>query len=278
MVSDQSAVVAGHPAQRLWRRAAGSPGVILVFGGNGQLGQDLMRAAASRAITMRTLSRGDADIADNAAVTAALSHWNPSLVVNAAAHTKVDLAETDPEATRRDNEVGPGVLASACAKAGVAMVHISTDYVFDGTKEGVYLEGDPVCPINVNGRTKAAGENEVRRVLKRHLIVRTAWVYSEFDHNFLKTVLRLAAIRDELRIVADQYGSPAATRRAVRVHTAPRFVIGTNGVLSVHKPTSLPSGDRKMGRKSSSGLCSSARYGKHLTAACRISQQRSRVV
>ena len=131
--------------------------MILVFGGNGQLGQELMRVAASRAIPMRTLSRTDADIADSAAIAAALSHWKPNLVVNAAAYTKVDLAETNIEAARRDNEVGPAVLASACAEAGVPMVHISTDYVFDGTKEGAYLESDPVCPINAYGRTKAAG-------------------------------------------------------------------------------------------------------------------------
>jgi len=191
--------------------------VILVFGGNGQLGQDLMRAAASRAIALRTLSRADADIADSVAVAAALSHWKPNLVVNAAAYTKVDLAESHVEDARRDNEVGPAVLASACAIAGVPMVHISTDYVFDGTKEGAYLESDPVCPINVYGRTKTAGEDAVRRMLKRHVIVRTAWVYSEFGHNFLKTILRLAATRDELRIVADQHGSPTSARELAEV-------------------------------------------------------------
>src|SRR5208282_1972330 len=157
------------------------------------------------------------DIADSVAVAAALSHWKPNLVVNAAAYTKVDLAESHVEDARRDNEVGPAVLASACAIAGVPMVHISTDYVFDGTKEGAYLESDPVCPINVYGRTKTAGEDAVRRMLKRHVIVRTAWVYSEFGHNFLKTVLRLVATRDELRIVADQHGSPTSARELAEV-------------------------------------------------------------
>ena len=184
--------------------------MILVFGGNGQLGQELVREAASRAISLRRLSRAEADITDSAAVTAALSHGKPNLVVNAAAYTKVDLAETNVEDARLDNEVGPAVLATACAVAGVPMVHISTDYVFDGTKESAYLESDPVCPINVYGRTKAAGEDAVRRILKRHIIVRTAWLYSEFGHNFLKTILRLAATRDELRIVADQHGSPTS--------------------------------------------------------------------
>jgi dTDP-4-dehydrorhamnose reductase len=184
--------------------------VILVFGGNGQLGQDLVRAAASRAIPMRALSRADADIADGAAVAAALSRWKPALVVNAAAYTKVDLAETNIEAARRDNEVGPAVIAGACASANIPMVHISTDYVFDGTKQGAYLEGDPVCPISVYGRTKAAGEDAIRRTLQHHVILRTAWVYSEFGSNFLKTILRLADSRDEMRIVADQRGSPTS--------------------------------------------------------------------
>jgi len=186
--------------------------VILVFGGNGQLGQELMRAAASRAISMRTLSRADADVTDSAAVKAALSQCKPDLVVNAAAYTKVDLAETNVEDARRDNEVGPAILAGACAVAGVPVVHVSTDYVFDGTTAGAYLESDPICPINVYGRTKAAGEDAVRHMLKRHVIVRTAWLYSEFGHNFLKTILRLAATRDELRIVADQHGSPTSAR------------------------------------------------------------------
>jgi dTDP-4-dehydrorhamnose reductase len=184
--------------------------VIVVFGGNGQLGQELSRAAASRAIALHALSHGDADIADGAAVAATLAHWKPTVVVNAAAYTKVDLAESNLEDARRGNEIGPAILAEACAVADMPLVHVSTDYVFDGSKEGAYRESDPVCPISVYGRTKAAGEEAVRRILKRHVILRTAWVYSEFGHNFLKTILRLAATRDELRIVSDQKGSPTS--------------------------------------------------------------------
>jgi dTDP-4-dehydrorhamnose reductase len=184
--------------------------VILVFGGNGQLGRELTRAAAVRAAALRTLSHTEADIADASAVATALALWKPKLVVNAAAYTKVDLAETEFEEARRGNEIGPGVLAAACAGAGVPMVHVSTDYVFDGSKDGAYRESDPVCPISAYGRSKAAGEDAVRRHLNDHVILRTAWVYSEFGHNFLKTVLRLAATRDELRIVSDQHGSPTA--------------------------------------------------------------------
>ena len=132
--------------------------------------------------------------------------------MNAAAYTKVDLAETNVEEARRTNEIGPAVLAAACAAAQVPMVHMSTDYVFDGSKEGAYRETDAVCPINVYGRTKAAGEQAVRSALDRHIILRTSWVYSEFGSNFLKTILRLATTRDELRVVADQRGAPTSAR------------------------------------------------------------------
>ena len=200
--------------------------MIVVFGGNGQLGRELSRAAVSRALPLRALTHAEADIADAAAVAAALAGWKPDLAVNAAAYTKVDLAEANVEDARRDNEIGPAVLAGACAAAGVPLVHVSTDYVFDGSKEGAYLESDPVSPISAYGRSKAAGEDAVRRTLKRHVILRTAWVYSEFGHNFLKTILRLADTRDELRIVADQHGSPTSARAIAEaiLHIAPAFV------------------------------------------------------
>jgi dTDP-4-dehydrorhamnose reductase len=110
------------------------------------------------------------------------------------------------------NETGPAVLAEACARAGLPLLHVSTDYVFDGSKDGAYLESDLPCPVNVYGCSKAAGEQAVRRTLAHHVILRTAWVYSEFGNNFLKTILRLAATRDEIPVVADQYGSPTSAR------------------------------------------------------------------
>jgi dTDP-4-dehydrorhamnose reductase len=200
--------------------------VILVFGGNGQLGQELARAAALKAIPIATLSHAEVDIAEGSAVASVLSRIEPTLVVNAAAYTKVDLAETNVEEARRGNEIGPAVIATACADAHLPMVHISTDYVFDGSKEGAYLETDTVCPISVYGRTKAAGEQAVSSTLKRHIILRTAWVYSEFGHNFLKTVLHLAATREELRIVADQRGAPTSAREIADaiLRIAPRLL------------------------------------------------------
>jgi dTDP-4-dehydrorhamnose reductase len=239
-------MVAGDSPRRLRRRAPGGAGVILVFGGNGQLGRELSRAAASRGTALQGLSRAEADIADAASVAAALSHWKPEFVVNAAAYTKVDLAETDIEAARRGNEVGPALVAAACSRADVPLVHVSTDYVFDGRKEGAYLESDPVRPLNVYGRTKAAGEEAVRRTLSCHVILRTAWLYGEFGQNFLKTILRLAAQRDELRIVADQRGSPTSARQIAEaiLHLAPLLLrdhslagtyhFAANGVTTWH--------------------------------------------
>jgi dTDP-4-dehydrorhamnose reductase len=172
----------------------------------------LVLAAGARAIGMRALSRSEADIADSSAVSSALARWQPNFVVNAAAYTQVDLAETNLDDARRGNEIGPAVLAGACAAAAIPMVHVSTDYVFDGLKQEAYLESDPVRPIGAYARSKAAGEQAVRRALDRHIIIRTAWLYSEFGTNFLKTIIRMAATRDELRIVADQYGSPTSAR------------------------------------------------------------------
>jgi dTDP-4-dehydrorhamnose reductase len=147
-------------------------------------------------------------------------------VVNAAAYTKVDLAETEIEAARRGNEIGPGVLAATCAAAGVPLVHISTDYVFDGSQQGAYRESDPIAPLGVYGRTKAAGETAVRAALPEHIILRTSWVYGAFGNNFLKTMLRLAATKDELRVVADQRGCPTSTRdiAAAILALAPRLI------------------------------------------------------
>jgi dTDP-4-dehydrorhamnose reductase len=200
--------------------------VILVFGGNGQLGHQLTRLAGARGIPMHALSHDEADIADSGVVTAALERWKPEMVINAAAYTKVDLAETNAEEARKGNEIGPEVLAGACAAAGIPMVHVSTDYVFDGTKPDAYRETDPVRPISVYGRSKAAGEDAVRRNLKHHVILRTAWVYSEFGQNFIKTMLRLAETRNELRVVADQQGSPTSAQEITEaiLHIVPALL------------------------------------------------------
>jgi dTDP-4-dehydrorhamnose reductase len=186
--------------------------MILVFGGNGQLGQELAGAAERRGVALQALPRSSVDICDSAAVARALAAAMPAVVVNAAAYTKVDQAEKEIEEAERGNVLGPEIVAGACAAAGTPLVHVSTDYVFDGQKRGAYVEDDPIAPLGVYGRTKAEGEDKVRQTQPRHLILRTAWVYGEFGHNFLKTMLRLARERDELRVVADQHGCPTSTR------------------------------------------------------------------
>jgi dTDP-4-dehydrorhamnose reductase len=129
-------------------------------------------------------------------------------VINAAAYTAVDLAETEKKQAFEVNRDGPANLAGFCADAGIPLVHISTDYVFDGSKAGAYREDDPVAPIGVYGQSKAAGEAEVRRKIPEHLIVRTAWLYGVHGHNFVKTMLRLGREKKTLRVVDDQTGCP----------------------------------------------------------------------
>lgn len=204
--------------------------MILIFGGNGQLGRELTRAGAAQQIPLTALSRAQADICDRAAVQNAFATHRPSLVVNAAGYTKVDLAETEVEAAHQGNEVGPAIIGEACAAAGVPLVHISTDYVFDGLKLDAYVEGDPVAPVNAYGKSKADGERAVRQATAHHLILRTSWIYSEFGHNFLKTMLRLATTREELRVVADQRGCPTSTRDLADaiLRVAPRLIARDN--------------------------------------------------
>jgi dTDP-4-dehydrorhamnose reductase len=185
--------------------------VILVFGGNGQLGQELVRAASARSIALAALNRAEVDITNATAVAWALENYRPEFVVNAAGYTRVDLAEAEIEQAHHGNEIGPSLLAKACSVADIPLIHVSTDYVFEGTKNGAYTESDPICPINVYGRTKALGEAAVRDSLAHHVILRTAWLYGEFGHNFLKTIVGLACSRDELRVVADQTSSPTST-------------------------------------------------------------------
>ncbi len=187
--------------------------MILVFGGGGQLAQELSRLALERKIALTSLSRAQADITDSDQVAQAIQHLKPDFVINAAAYTNVDGAEDEYEAALQANAYGPGILARCCERTNTPLVHFSTDYVFDGTKEGAYREDDPIAPIGAYGRSKAMGEELVRSALPMHLILRTSWVYGEFGKNFCKTILHLAAVRKELRVVADQRGCPTSTRQ-----------------------------------------------------------------
>jgi dTDP-4-dehydrorhamnose reductase len=201
-------------------------GQILLFGANGQLGRELTDRALEQAIPLRVILHSEADIAEADAVERTLKRTPISVVVNAAAYTKVDQAESEPYACFRSNAIGPGVLARACRDARVPLVHISSDYVFDGSKAGAYNEDDPVSPLGVYGRSKAEGEVEIRQVLDQHIIIRTSWVYGPYGANFLKTMLRLARERDRIEVVADQRGCPTATIDLANA------ILGVSGALT----------------------------------------------
>jgi dTDP-4-dehydrorhamnose reductase len=185
--------------------------LILVFGGRGQLGQELVAQAGASDVPLLALGRGDADICDVDAVERVISQSKPTLVVNAAAFNGVDQAEHDREAAFATNAAGPEVLARVCGQVGIPLVHISTDFVFDGKKTSAYTEDDPTMPLGVYGQSKAEGEAAVRRASERHFILRAAWLYGIYGSNFLKTIVRLASERDAITVVTDQTGSPTST-------------------------------------------------------------------
>ncbi|WP_295546125.1 dTDP-4-dehydrorhamnose reductase [uncultured Stenotrophomonas sp.] len=190
---------------------------VLVFGGNGQVGQELLRALAPLGTVVPTTRSGrlpdgsaceTADFSQPDSLPALLDRLQPSIVVNAAAYTAVDRAEQDAEAAFAANAQAPGVIARWCAAHGVPFVHYSTDYVFDGQGSAPYREDESTAPLGVYGTSKRDGEDAVRAAGGRHLIFRTAWVYASHGANFLRTMLRVGAERDALRVVADQIGTP----------------------------------------------------------------------
>lgn len=189
----------------------------LLFGGNGQLGQELLRVLAMQGRVVVATRSGklvdgtaceSADFEQPATLSALLERVRPDWVVNAAAYTAVDRAEDEPDVAWRINEAAPGVVARWCADAGVPLMHYSTDYVFDGRGHRPYREDDATSPIGVYGASKLAGENAIRAAGGRHLIFRTAWVYAPHSTNFLRTMLRVGVERDVLRVVDDQRGTP----------------------------------------------------------------------
>ena len=181
---------------------------ILVTGGGGQVGTELTRRAAAWKSEVQALGRKDLDITQADAVRETLAAARPAVVINAAAYTAVDKAEEDSEAAFAANRDAPGNIGRVCAALAIPLIHISTDYVFDGQKEGAYLADDPVSPLGVYGASKEAGERAVREAWSQHVIMRTSWVYAAHGGNFVRTMLRVGAERDTLRVVADQTGSP----------------------------------------------------------------------
>jgi dTDP-4-dehydrorhamnose reductase len=182
-------------------------GTILLTGADGQVGFELARSLQGLGRVV-ALERGGLDLSDLDQVRRVVREVKPMLIVNAAAHTAVDQAETDVNAAMLLNAQAPGVLAQEAKRLGAALVHYSTDYVFDGTKAGSYVEDDAANPQNVYGKSKLAGEQAIAESGCAHLIFRTSWVYGMRGKNFLLTMLRLGAQRDELSVVADQHGAP----------------------------------------------------------------------
>jgi dTDP-4-dehydrorhamnose reductase len=212
---------------------------ILIFGRTGQVARELGRAQWAECFDARLLGRADCDITDLTAVRRVVIETEPQIVINAAAYTAVDRAESEPELAARVNREAPGAIAEACKRLGAALVHLSTDYVFDGSKSGAYVENDAVAPLSVYGRTKAAGEAAVRSVLERHVILRTSWVFAAHGTNFVRTMLRLANERPELRIVSDQKGAPTAARDiAAAIETAASAIAGGEGAWGTFHFTS----------------------------------------
>ncbi|MDR9774979.1 dTDP-4-dehydrorhamnose reductase [Rhizobium hidalgonense] len=183
---------------------------IVVTGKQGQVVQSLLRRGAETGVEISAVGRPEMDLADPASIAAAFSALRPDVIVSAAAYTAVDKAESEAELAFSVNATGAGAVAGAAARIGVPVIHISTDYVFGGDKASAYSEEDVTAPISVYGRSKLAGETAVAAANPNHVILRTAWVYSSFGTNFLKTMLRLSETRDHLRVVADQTGCPTS--------------------------------------------------------------------
>lgn len=181
---------------------------IVVIGGNGQLGSALTSLLKTTPNGLVSAGRSDIDITRNESVVTFFDHVKPSIVVNAAAYTAVDKAESEPEMAFAVNDLGAKNLADICRRLDVPLIHFSTDYVFDGRLTSAYRESDPVSPLGVYGRSKAAGEKIIRDTLSRHIIIRTAWLYGFNGNNFVKTMLRLGKTKPTMRVVDDQFGCP----------------------------------------------------------------------
>jgi len=184
---------------------------LLITGATGQLGRAIRNTGEKPGRHIISLTRSDLDLTDPDSIKNALTnHPDADIVVNTAAYTAVDNAESEPEPAYAVNRDGAKHLAEACRGLNIPLIHISTDYVFDGTHSSPYVETDPVSPIGVYGRSKAAGEEEIRKVLPSHMIIRTSWLYGIHGNNFVRTMIRLGREREEIKVVDDQVGCPTS--------------------------------------------------------------------
>lgn len=223
---------------------------VLLFGASGQVGWELQRSLAPLGDLLALDSSGQSgltgEFTDLEGLARTVETVRPDVIVNAAAHTAVDKAESEAALARTVNAEAPGVIAAAAAKVGAALVHYSTDYVFDGSGERPWREDDITGPLSVYGRTKLEGEERIRQALPRHLVLRTSWVYAARGGNFAKTMLKLARERDRLTVVADQFGAPTGaelladvTAHAIRAlgideRKAGTYHVAAAGVTSWH--------------------------------------------
>lgn len=184
---------------------------ILIAGGRGQVGSEFA-ALGTNHVTCISLSSSELNICLPDSINSALDIHKPDALINAAAYTAVDKAETEIEAAYALNRDGAEQLALACSARDIPLLHISTDYVFNGKKHGAYVESDPTDPQGVYGESKLAGEKAIQQNCAKHIILRVSWVFGQYGNNFVKTMLRLAADRDELGVVADQHGAPTSAK------------------------------------------------------------------
>lgn len=183
---------------------------ILVIGSNGQLGRELVSQGSDFGVKIIGIDINELDIRNYVDVEKYLNKLEFSLVVNAAAYTAVDLAESEPDIAFAVNVDGPCNLAIVCNKKSIPLIHISTDYVFDGLKKDAYVEEDPISPVGIYAQSKAQGEQAIAERTEKYIIIRTAWLYSVHGNNFVKTMLRLAREKNELKVVNDQFGCPTS--------------------------------------------------------------------
>ncbi|MDA8873306.1 dTDP-4-dehydrorhamnose reductase [Alphaproteobacteria bacterium] len=189
---------------------------ILLTGAGGQVGSALAQLGQLHGFDLVALLRTELDVSNALSIAEAFEKYKPDFVINAAAYTAVDKAEDEPDQAYLINEVAAALLSNACAKATIPLLHISTDYVFDGLRSSPYSESDTVNPMTVYGKSKEAGERAVRSRLPHHIILRTSWVFSGTGTNFVKTILNIAKDRKELNVVADQFGGPSSAQSIAR--------------------------------------------------------------
>jgi len=216
---------------------------VFITGCNGQVGHCLKEQLLTKEnVTILALDKGELDITNPNAVQAAVEEFKPTVIINAAAHTAVDKAEDEAELSYAINCDGPKFLARAAQSVGAAILHISTDYVYEGNKLGEYNEEDPTNPQSIYGASKLAGEAEVAQYCEKHIILRTAWIFGEHGNNFVKTMLRLGSEKEELSVVGDQFGGPTYAGDIARalIQLAMKIDLGEKMQFGVYHYSGLP--------------------------------------